>query len=67
MKTMMMIFKCFLITALTVMIFPFFLIGVLLLLVKALGYLLLFERVYAAREIPETASYLRDYSEWKEE
>lgn len=67
MKTMMKIFNCFLITVLTVMIFPFFLIGVLLLLVKALGYLLLFERVYAAREIPETASYLRDYSELKEE
>lgn len=68
---MMKIFTYFVITVLAVMVFPFILAGMLLLLagalVKALGYLLLFERVYAARELPETASYLRDYSEWKEE
>lgn len=67
----MKIFTYFVITVLVVLLFPFFLTGMLLLLagalLKSLGYLLLFERVYAVRELTETASYLREYSEWKEE
>lgn len=67
----MKIFTYFVITVLVVLLFPFFLTGMLLLLagalLKSLGYQLLFERVYAARELAETAGYLRDCSTWKED
>lgn len=67
----MKIFTYFVITVLVVLLFPFFLAGMLLLLagalLKSLGYLLLFERVYAVRELTETADYLWDYSTWKED
>lgn len=68
---MMKIFTYFVITVPVVLLFPFFLTGMLLLLagalLKSLGYLLMFERVYAVRELTETADYLRDCSTWKED
>lgn len=68
---MMKIFTYFVITVLVMLLFPFFLTGMLLLLagalLKSLGYLLLFERVYAVRELTETADYLWNCSTWKED
>lgn len=68
---MMKIFTYFVITVLVVPLFLLLLTGMLLLLagalLKSLGYQLLFERVYAARELAETAGYLRDCSTWKED
>ena len=68
---MMKIFAYFVITVLAVLLLPFFLTGMLLLLagalLKSLGYLLLFERVYAARELAVTDGYLRDCLTWKED
>ena len=56
---MMKIFTYFVITVLVVLLLPFFLTGLLRLLagalLKTLGYLLLFERGYAVRELTETA------------